>query len=402
MAVVTEICPETSARLKMSQQGPHICFVATHPLSVERFLLPHIRGLAEIGSVEVYCGSFAGLPRKNITFENVVTEVPLVRKISLLDDTRALWALYLHIIKSKPTCVHSITPKAGLLGMLAAWFARVPMRVHTFTGQVWVTRSGFMAILLKYLDRLTAVLATDVLVDSPSQLEFLLRARVVERTKARVLGKGSVCGVNIKRFVPNPVIRREVRQMLNAKPDAIVCLYLGRLTIEKGVLDLAQAFSKVSARHPSAQLWFVGPDEEGCEELIKAHVKNALGQVKVLGFTDAPQKYMQASDLFCLPSYREGFGCSVIEAAACGIPCLGSRIYGLTDAVVAGQTGWLHEPGNIDDIADYLDHLLGSPAKLAFSGHAANAFVKKYFAEAEMVEKMLTFYKLRMQSCKAY
>ena len=162
------------------------------------------------------------------------------------------------------------------------------------------------------------------------------------------------------------------------------------------MLDLAVAFAKVELTYPQAELWVVGPDEANWFEQMQVLLGDATNQVKRVGFTPEPERFMQAADLFCLPSYREGFGSSVIEAAACGVPALASRIYGLTDAVAEGLTGWMHEAGNVQDLAQQLNTLLANPAELAAKGQAARQYAETVFAEEAITVAMLQFYKKRL------
>jgi glycosyltransferase involved in cell wall biosynthesis len=128
---------------------------------------------------------------------------------------------------------------------------------------------------------------------------------------------------------------------------------------------------------------------------MQALLGDANNQVKRVGFTQEPERFMQAADLFCLPSYREGFGSSVIEAAACGVPALVSRIYGLTDAVAEGLTGWMHEAGNVQDLTQQLNTLFANSADLASRGQAARRYAETVFAEEAITGAMLQFYKKR-------
>ena len=371
---------------------PSIVFVASHPMSVMAFMLPHIRALKVLVPVRVLANTTdcTLLQQRGVDVE--IEHVPLVRSISLWADLNALWILYWYFKRGGPLSVHTITPKAGFVGMVAAWLARVPVRVHTFTGQVWVTRSGPMRWLLKAADKCIAVLATDVLVDSPSQLDFLVGQGVVKAKGCSTLGAGSICGVNTLRFSPNESARQSVRNELGTPTDSLVCLYLGRLNRDKGVLDLARAFAQASNVNPAAELWLVGPDESDFFDQMSALLGNAACQVKRVGFTPEPERFMQAADVFCLPSYREGFGSSVIEAAACGVPALVSRIYGLTDAVVEGQTGWMYEAGNVQELTRILEELLANPAGLVARGQAAREYATSFFAEETITGLMVDFY----------
>jgi len=375
---------------------PSIVFVASHPMSVVSFLLPHIRALKSLASVQVLANTADSSLLKQWGLDIAVEPVPVVRSIAPWSDLKALWTLYLRFKRAGPFAVHTITPKAGLLGIGAAWMAKVPVRVHSFTGQVWVTRRGPMRWLLKTADKCIAAMATEVLVDSHSQRDFLVGQGVVRAHRSSVLGAGSICGVNTQRFCPSESARQSVRNKLGTSSSALVCLYLGRLNHDKGVLDLARAFALVASAHPKAELWVVGPDEANCYEHMQALLSNAAEQVKRVGFTPEPERFMQAADLFCLSSYREGFGSSVIEAAACGVPALVSRIYGLMDAVIEGKTGWMHEAGNVQDLAKKLDDLLVNPETLVAKGHAAREFASTFFAEETITGSMVDFYTKRL------
>ena len=377
-----------------------IIFVTSHPMSAVSFLLPHIRALKSLMPVQVFANSNESdlLQKRGVNVP--IDFVPIVRPIAPWSDIQALWVLYWRFKKNRPQAVHTITPKAGLLGMIAAWLARVPMRVHSFTGQVWVTRTGFMRWLLKATDKLIVAMATDVLVDSPSQRDFLIEQGIVTAESSSVLGAGSICGVDTERFSPNESVREIVRNELGTALDAVVCLYLGRLNRDKGVLDLASAFVQLVGKHPKAELWVVGPDEADYFQQMQTLLGRAASHIKRVDYTPTPERFMQAADLFCMPSYREGFGSSVIEAAACGVPTLASRIYGLTDAVVEGQTGWMHKAGDIQEVKQQLDRLFANPANLAPKGEAARRYVETFFAEEILTDEMINLYKHRLGQVK--
>lgn len=379
----------------MSKSLSKICFVTSHPLSVVAFLLPHIKCLLPRFNVEVVANFNSDNQFKGLSWGVTTHSLPIIRTINPLSDIAAVWMLFHHLRLGRHICVHTLTPKAGLVGMLAARLARVPIRIHTFTGQVWVTRAGFMRELLKLADKCTAALATNILVDSPSQREFLIAEGVIKASKSTVLASGSICGVDAKRFCSSLQVRNNIRYELDTAEDALVCLYLGRLNRDKGVLDLAAAFSIVAALHPKVELWVVGPDEGDFFAQMMSLLNGVENRVKRVGYTKTPEHYMQAADLFCLPSYREGFGTSVIEAAACGVPALTSRVYGLTDAVKEGGTGWMHKAGDIQDLARVWDAALSSPQELRLRGEAAQRNATQMFSEQVVTGAMLEFYENR-------
>jgi glycosyltransferase involved in cell wall biosynthesis len=378
-----------------------LIFVTSHPMSVVAFMLPHLKELKLSWSLQV----LANTREMDLLYKRgldvPVEFAPIERQISPMVDVKALWCLFKKFRLERPFAVHTITPKAGLLGMCAAWLAGVPVRVHSFTGQVWVTRQGLMRWVLKAADKCIAAFATDVLVDSPSQRRFLIQEGVITAHGSVVLCEGSICGVDMQRFFPSSMVRRQIRDDVGSPNDALVCLYLGRLNRDKGLLVLAGAFAKLADKHPKAELWVVGPDEDDIFDQMQTIISTCSQQVRRVGYTNEPELFMQAADLFCLPSYREGFGSSVIEAAACGVPALVSRIYGLTDAVVEGKTGWMHEAGNVEDLAAQLDALLQSPTEMQRRGEAARLNVQFVFEQSLITKAMLAFYKARLETIGA-
>lgn len=374
---------------------PTIVFLVAHPMSVRAFLLPHIYALSNSFEIRILANIANGKDGSEHALGVHIEPVPILRRISIFADFKALWVLYFRFKKRGLFAVHTITPKAGLLGMLSAFLAGVPVRVHCFTGQVWATHRGPMRWLLKAADMCIAALATDILVDSRSQYDFLIRQGVLKPDFGRVLGAGSICGVNTQRFIPNSINRERVRNELGSPSDSIVCLYLGRLNYDKGLLDLATAFANAAESCPNAELWIIGPDEGMVFGKMQLILENKCDRVKRLGYTETPEHYMQAADLFCLPSYREGFGSSVIEAAACGLPTLASRIYGLADAVLDGRTGWFFRVGDVEDLTEKLNILLANKTELAIKGKNARDYVKNVFDEKIITESMVQFYKRR-------
>lgn len=375
-----------------------ICYVVSSELTVRAFLLDLIGGAADRYRVSVVANmdSPDALGALGIALD--VTPVRIARRIAPFADLAALVRLIRLFRRARFDLVHSLTPKAGLLAALAGAICRVPIRVHTFTGQVWVTRSGPARALLKALDRLIGALATHVLVDSASQLDFLVSEGVVSRTKARVLGHGSVCGVDAGRFRPDPIARASVRAKTGVPPEAILFLYLGRLARDKGLLDLAHAFAKVEG----AWLMLVGPDEDS----MAAEIRDACGpgkaRLRMLGYTDRPEEFMAAADVFVLPSYREGFGSVIIEAAAAGIPAIGSRIYGVTDAIAEGETGFLVPARDPAALAARMRELASDAALRKRLGRAARARAMRDFAMPALTRATLEYYAEQLEHPRSH
>lgn len=369
-----------------------LAMVVAVPLTLRVFMRPHLEAMASRYSVTVFCAGDAsqiieGLP-KAVDF----CSIPIQRKISLCSDARALWCLVVLFSRGNYDLVHSITPKAGLLAMCAAFFCRVSFRVHIFTGQVWVTKAGLSRCLLKTIDRLIAAMATHVLADSHSQRQFLVDEGVVPAEKIRVLADGSICGVDQQRFRPNEKARFPLRRELGLPESSVVALFLGRLTRDKGVLDLAKAFVKIADDHQNLYLIIVGPDEEGLRPALQEIMSPCLDRIRFVDMTSSPEDYMASSDIFCLPSYREGFGSVIIEAAASGVPSVASNIYGLSDAVENGQTGILHRPGDITEIGDAIALLSTDAQMRAEMGARARKRAAEQFSSERVVSAQMDFY----------
>ena len=370
-------------------EGKHICFVTAIPMTVEVFLLDVIKDLLGRNDVTVITGTDDPSFLKRYGLDVRVLPVKIERKIAPIKDITTLWQLFRYFRSLPFDLVHSLTPKAGLLSMMAAMCARIPIRIHTFTGQVWATKNGAKRYLLKSMDRLIVSCATHILADSPSQAAFLVSEGVVKGESILVLGNGSISGVDTERFSMDLKARYDIRERLGINEEDTVFLFLGRLNLEKGLIDLANAFVRLTERYKEIHLIVAGPDEEDMGKRMSSICKERL---HIIGATYEPERFMSASDVFVLPSYREGFGLSIIEAASVGIPAIGSRIYGITDAIVDGETGLLFEPGNVSDLASQMELMINRPDLREKMGLAAKERVKREFSRKMMIDAYMTFY----------
>jgi glycosyltransferase involved in cell wall biosynthesis len=367
-----------------------VLFVTSNTFALNAFLAMPIQALAERGwEVGVVVNTGDGQVVPAVTRVATVHPADHARDIAPLRDLASLWRLWRLLRQERPDVVHSVTPKAGLLAMLAGWLASVPTRMHTFTGQVWVTRTGAMRGLLKTMDRLLAACATRVLVDSPSQRDFLAAEGIAPAARLHVLGEGSICGVDTARFRPDPEARGAVRRQLGIAETAPVILYLGRLHPDKGLAELGNAFAALLRNQPEAHLVLAGPDEGG---LALVRAATASPSVHAVGLTREPERFMAAADIFCLPSYREGFGLSLLEAAAAQVPAVATRIYGITDAVVDGETGLLVAPRDSEGLAAALLRLVQAPQERARMGAAARDRAVRAFSRERLLQEWVALY----------
>lgn len=369
-----------------------ICLVTATPLTLHAFMRNHMRRMAEryevtavsnFGSNEGFRDQFPGVR---------LVDVPIARPIKLLADLRALVLLLRFFRRERFDVVHSVTPKAGLLAMTAARWACIPNRIHNLSGQVWANRKGLSRTLLKNVDRITLANATHLLSDSLSQSRFLEQEHVVSAGRVEMLGSGSISGVDPDRFRPSHDLRRTVRDRLGVPQPGLLVLFVGRLNRDKGILDLAQAFARLARRREDVWLVVAGSDEAGIGADFDRLCGDVLARVRRVGHTDVPEQYMAAADILALPSYRESFGLTVIEAAACGVPTVASRIYGLTDAVDEGVTGLMHPPGDVAGIDSALERLIANPELRRAMGAAARERALRDFSMERVSGELMAFY----------
>ena len=370
-----------------------VCILATVPFALKWFMTPHIIFLREQYDLTLVANGssedLAGLLGKYVSFVPIRIE----RKISIKDDVLALIKLGLFFRKEKFDCVYSIMPKAGLLSMLASCFAGIPTRLCVFNGEVWANKAGFMRSFLKLVDKVTARCATIVLAVGPSQRKILIDNNIVKEDKVNVVADGSIAGVNIDRFKFDDSVRHQLRLQNGIKNDAVVFLFVGRLSRDKGLLDLFRAFSEAAEQNPNIHLLVVGPDEEGLDvKIYSALAKRFAGRVHRVGFTDQPENYMSAADVLCLPSYREGFSTVIIEAASVGLPAIASRIYGIADTVVEGVTGILHQPAADHEIAEAMLLTASNENLRRQMGAAARMRAIDMFSEERVLKAFAEFY----------
>jgi glycosyltransferase involved in cell wall biosynthesis len=330
-------------------------------------------------------------------------DIDLNRKVSLFSDLRSLWALCQFFRFHKPDAVHSIMPKAGLLCALATFICRVPIRLHTFTGQTWATKKFPARQLLRLLDKTVNTLNTVCLTDSTSQSDFLYANGISHRGKPLpVLGKGSLSGVELSRFMRSSIDASSdsLRVSLGIGAEDFVFAYIARKSRDKGAIDMITAFSRVVDSHPQATLLFVGPDEsDGALSSLRTAAPALFRRVIEIDRVENHEAYLAISHVLCVPSYREGFGSIVIDAAAAGVPAIGSRVVGLVDSIEDGETGVLVPAGDTEKFAEAMLSMLNDRERCKQMGLAARRRVELYFTADFAYAALKAFYLEQLATC---
>lgn len=362
-------------------QGIKVARVSTVAFFVETQLHAQISNIVQAGAQVTVVASEAAPDREISGSCYVSIEIP--RKIELFRDFSALLKLWLFFRRSDFDIVHSTTPKAGLLCCLAAKLAGVPVRLHTFTGQPWVSLTGVKRFLSKSSDKLISRLNTHCYADSSSQKNFIVKSGIASPEQIGVLGSGSLAGINLERFNPlrfSESDKEAFKAKLGIASTASVLLFVGRLSRDKGLAELLAAFQRTIAENVEAFLILLGPLETDIESSLEGLTDAIRAKIIMPGFSSEPERFMAIADILILPSYREGFGTVIIEAAAMGVPAIGTNIYGLSDAIIAGKTGLLVPVKRIDELAAAIITLLGDPGMRLEMGRNARERVEIEFS----------------------
>ncbi len=374
----------------------NICIISATPLTIQFFFLPHIKFLNEHFNVSLAfdCSNDSYLPM--IEMANKRYNIRMARKVNIFRDFCSLIDLFYLFRRVNFDAIITVAPKAGFLGMVVGTVCRIPVRVHIFQGEPWASMKGLRRYFFKLLDKVTAFLSTSLLAVSHSEKEFLVSESVINAKKISILGDGSIAGVDQNRFTMNFDIRKKIRLENNIPPDAVVMVFMGRLNPDKGVQELLQAFDLVSKVRSNVFMMIIGPDETNGTNLIWP--PDSIQYIRSVGFTLEPEKFLMAADFLCLPSYREGFPVSILEAAAIGLPSIGTRIYGVVDAIIDGETGILIEPRNIKELFNAMLELIdNSPRRIAM-GTAARQRVLDKFSSKEVIMRYVTYFKTCLSS----
>jgi glycosyltransferase involved in cell wall biosynthesis len=323
--------------------------------------------------------------------------VPMQRRIAPLRDLVSLWRLYRALRRIRPQVLHARTPKAGLLGMLAGWLARVPVRIYTLNGLPLVTARGWKRRLLRCTERIACRLAHWVQAVGPSLGEAALGERLCAAAKLGVLSGGSSNGVDAqRRFNPErwgPRARRAVRIGFDIPADALVLGYVGRIVRDKGMAELADAWRVLRGQFPNLHLLLIGPFEP--QDPVPADVELLFRhdpRIHLAGMVDDAAPYYAAMDLCVLPSYREGLPSAPLEAAAMRLPVVATRITGCVDAVLDGATGTLVPPRDAAALTAAVAAYLNDPSLRRGHGAAGRDRVLRQFQPQAIWEALYRQY----------
>jgi len=351
-----------------------------------------LRTLREAGFQVTLVSSPGDLLPRTAAAEGVESiAIPMQREIAPVADLVALARLCWLLFRIKPEMTEFSTPKAGLLGSIAALLCGVPTRVYFLRGLKLETCSGFKRRLLLAAERVAALCSHVVLCNSESLRTQALALGVAPERKLQLLGGGSSNGVDVERFQPGS---NNLREELGLPMEAPVVGFVGRLTRDKGLPELIEAFDAILAVRPSAHLLLVGwfdAAEDALDRNLRAFIRNHP-RIHTTGYVADTAPYYRVMDVMVLPTWREGFPNVVLEAAASGIPVITTLSTGSRDAVVPEVTGLLIPPGYPVAIREAVLQLLGNPERRYRMGRAARAWILDHYVNGNVLGRTVSYY----------
>jgi glycosyltransferase involved in cell wall biosynthesis len=378
---------------------PKLIRITTAPLSLKYLLFNQMRYMKENG-FDVIMVSSEGKEWPDLikNEECPYRIVHMTRKMTPFTDLKSLWQLYRLFRKEKPDIIHSHTPKAGFLVMLAAKMAGVKIRIHTIAGLRFMTATGMTRSILVFMEKLTGKAARHVWPNSYSLLNYIKQHKLINEKKLEVIGHGSSNGVDLNRFsasVLKPEKLHEIKQLLNYNENCFYILNMGRIVKDKGIDEVLRSFAIVHATDSKLRLIVLGafeddldPISDQAREILKTHPA-----IIHIDWSDNVEYFMHLSHLLIHASYREGFPNTLLQAGAMNCPIICSAIEGSIDIVTHNETGLLFQPRDVDDLLEKLKYALTHAKEMSKYATSLRMKIEKYFSQqylhACMKEKYL-------------
>jgi glycosyltransferase involved in cell wall biosynthesis len=378
------------------QSKPRLLRITTASISLKLLLRGQFTFFQQHG-FQVLTVSADGSEVKDLLAEGIAHQVvPMTRKITPLQDIVSLWKLIRVIHEFKPDIVHTHTPKAGLLGMIAARLCRVPVRLHTVAGLPLMEARGVKRWILKMVERVTYSSAHQVYPNSLGLLKYIKEQRLIGNTPLSIIGKGSTNGIDISFFLRNTDLENKasaIRMRYGIPDNAVVFGFVGRIVKDKGIIELTKAFKKLSSA-TEVRLILVGPFEQELDPLpaeVIQFINENAGVIKA-GFMHDVRPWLMASDVFVFPSYREGFPNVVMQAACLEVPSIVSDINGCNELIEHEVSGLVVPPKNELALYEAMKRLAEDPETGKRFAKAARKFVTENFDQQYVWGELLKAY----------
>ncbi len=358
-----------------------IIIITSVPISFATLIKGQAKYLKKFYDIKLV-SSYSNLNNQISDFEGVeFKSIDMTRKITPIQDLKALYKLYKYISYERPNIVYTFTPKAGLLGMVASFLSRIPVRVHNIVGLPLMEYSGFKLILLKYIEKLTYFFSTKIFCNSYGLKKYVNEN--LTKMPITVVGEGSINGVDTDYFKNNFNDQEKLKTRLNyniSKNDFVIT-FLGRIVRDKGINELINSFVILLKKYPNLKLLLVGDYDDNLNRIDDntREIINNLDSIISVGFKNDIREFLSITDLFVLPSYREGLPNSLIEAGSFGIPLLATNINGCNEIIENNETGLLIKMKDINSLKDGIEKfIIDEKFYLNIKKNIRNSIIKKY------------------------
>ena len=365
--------------------------LSTIPMSLDILLQGQLRMLSE--HYEVVAVSSPGSDLEKVEKREGVrtVAVPMERQISPLRDLVSLFRLIRLFHREKPWMVHSLTPKAGLLSMMAAWICRIPVRIHSFTGLVFPTASGLKQKILIATDSITCACATTILPEGKGVHRDLERFQITSKP-LNIIGNGNINGIDLEFFDQTPAILEQAEKY--RKEEVVTFCFVGRIVRDKGINELVSAFQRLHQAYPNTRLVLVGPFEEQLDPVLP-ETRQMIEQhtaIEWMGWQDDIRPFLVASEVFVFPSYREGFPNVVLQAGAMGLPCIVTDINGSNEIISESINGCIIPSQNEQALYEAMEKMLNQEERQKLAQQARPQIANRYERKA-LWKELLKFYR---------
>jgi glycosyltransferase involved in cell wall biosynthesis len=379
---------------------PRLLRITTVPMSL-KFLLKGQLGFMQSNGLEVLALSADGPEIKAVTDEGVKHQVVnLTRKITPFADLWCIFQIMRVIRKFKPHIVHTHTPKAGLIGMIAAWICRVPVRMHTVAGLPLMEARGLKRMILSVTEKITYTCATNVYPNSTALASYIEQHLYPSTSKFKVIGKGSSNGIDTSFFSITNEVRSAAQRLRETSllKDELTFSFVGRIVKDKGINELLKAFDRLS-KEVACRLILVGPFEDDLDPISDESraILKANKHIITTGYVNDVRPPLVASDVFVFPSYREGFPNVVMQACCLERPCIVTNINGCNEIIQHGKTGLIVEPKNEHQLYEAMKDLAVNPSRREEFGALSRKFVAANFDQLYLWNLILAEYKTLLE-----
>lgn len=369
---------------------PKVIRIATVPLSLHLLLQGQLKMLSD--TYEVLAVSSPGKELDKVAErENVRTcAIPMERHIAPLQDLTALIRLIILFRKEKPQIVHSLTPKAGLLAMMAARICRVPIRIHTFTGLVFPSATGWKQQLLITTDKLTCACATYLNPEGKGVARDLERFHITSRA-LHLIGNGNINGIDLVYFDRTPEVMKKADYY---KEKGFTFCFVGRLVRDKGINELVSAFARLQQEFTNCHLCLVGDFEAELDPVTPETAEHIHKHpaIKFMGWQEDIRPFLAAADAFVFPSYREGFPNVILQAGAMRLPCIVTNINGCNEIIENGKNGIIIPPHDSEYLYRTMREFVSSPRLVKQLASAARPRIVQRYDRRTLWEALRNVY----------